>query len=50
MVGGNPEHDKYGFRYWEDPVSDMALRSLHNANVRRDPSLSMAQLATPEDS
>jgi len=19
MVGGNPEHDAYGFRYWKDP-------------------------------
>jgi amino acid transporter len=21
MVGGNPLHDKYGFRYWNDPVN-----------------------------
>lgn len=21
MVGGNPRHDVYGFRYWNDPVS-----------------------------
>lgn len=21
MVGGNPRHDAYGFRYWRDPVS-----------------------------
>lgn len=20
MVGGNPHHDAYGFRYWKDPV------------------------------
>jgi hypothetical protein len=20
MVGGNPKHDAYGFRYWRDPV------------------------------
>lgn len=20
MVGGNPRHDAYGFRYWHDPV------------------------------
>ena len=20
MVGGNPHHDVYGFRYWKDPV------------------------------
>lgn len=20
MVGGNPRHDAYGFRYWKDPV------------------------------
>lgn len=19
MVGGNPQHDAYGFRYWRDP-------------------------------
>lgn len=21
MVGGNPDHDPYGFRYWKNPVS-----------------------------
>jgi amino acid transporter len=21
MVGGNPKHDAYGFRYWKEPVS-----------------------------
>lgn len=21
MVGGNPQHDAYGFRYWNKPVS-----------------------------
>lgn len=21
MVGGNPQHDAYGFRYWKNPVS-----------------------------
>jgi amino acid transporter len=21
MVGGNPQHDAYGFRYWKTPVS-----------------------------
>jgi amino acid permease len=21
MVGGNPHHDAYGFRYWHEPVS-----------------------------
>jgi amino acid permease len=21
MVGGNPQHDAYGFRYWNTPVS-----------------------------
>lgn len=20
MVGGNPHHDAYGFRYWKNPV------------------------------
>lgn len=24
MVGGNPHHDVYGFRYWRDPVSPSA--------------------------
>lgn len=28
MVGGNPEHDRYGFRYWNDPVSKSLVRSL----------------------
>lgn len=22
MVGGNPQHDAYGFRYWKSPVSN----------------------------
>lgn len=21
MIGGNPQHDAYGFRYWNNPVS-----------------------------
>lgn len=21
MVGGNPKHDAYGFRYWKEPVN-----------------------------
>lgn len=24
MVGGNPQHDAYGFRYWDNPGSFMA--------------------------
>jgi amino acid transporter len=26
MIGGNPKHDAYGFRYWETPVSFLADR------------------------
>ena len=27
MVGGNPEHDAYGFRYWENGLAFQAYRS-----------------------
>jgi len=27
MVGGNPHHDAYGFRYWREPVSIPLLRT-----------------------
>lgn len=26
MVGGNPQHDAYGFRYWKNPVRLPAKR------------------------
>lgn len=25
MVGGNPAHDAYGFRYWKEPVGTFLL-------------------------
>lgn len=25
MVGGNPDRDPYGFRYWRDPVRHLIL-------------------------
>lgn len=28
MVGGNPKHDAYGFRYWKEPVSYSHFLSL----------------------
>lgn len=27
MVGGNPDHDAYGFRYWDNPVSNPLLKA-----------------------
>lgn len=29
MVGGNPDHDAYGFRYWDDPVGRSSLNGFH---------------------
>lgn len=29
MVGGNPNHDAYGFRYWDNPVGDLTLKPSH---------------------
>lgn len=29
MVGGNPDNDAYGFRYWQDPVSGFLLKPRH---------------------
>ena len=31
MVGGNPKHDAYGFRYWREPVSIFSCFSSFNA-------------------
>ena len=28
MVGGNPKHDAYGFRYWKEPVITSQFLSL----------------------
>jgi len=33
MVGGNPLHDRYGFRYWKDPVGATTLEYMYNANI-----------------
>lgn len=30
MVGGNPQHDSYGFRYWKDPGAFAEWRSTGN--------------------
>lgn len=37
MVGGNPDHDAYGFRYWDNPVSGKySFSSLRLIDVSRE--------------
>lgn len=52
MVGGNPLHDRYGFRYWKNPVSTSDSFSVNSIdiNVVRVHSSSMVQMVTLEDS
>lgn len=35
MVGGNPQHDAYGFRYWKNPVSDFSVLFCNQADLRK---------------
>ena len=34
MVGGNPRHDAYGFRYWNDPVGFLLVYALLTFRAR----------------
>jgi len=36
LTGGNPKHDRIGFRYWRDPYGPMAkylLDQVHNTRL-----------------
>lgn len=47
MVGGNPLHDRYGFRYWKNPVSVTGLEYVIITNLQRGHLSNMVRLVTP---